>query len=98
MYTFENRMPMGTEHEDPSKSAIALIKHSFWGGVAFVGIILVAVALELLERFLLRFSFIEGDTTLTRIIHLGSLVLATLDVLFLVGVVGKTGWQFLRKL
>lgn len=89
---------MGEERDDPSRPAKALIKHSFWGGVAFAVIILIAVTLELLARLLLALNFIQQDGTLTKIIHVGALALATMVVVFLIGVVGKTGWRFLREL
>ena len=89
---------MGEEEQDPSKPAKTLMKHSLWAGVAFLAIILIAVVLDLFARLLLALNFIEEDGTLTKIIHVGALALAGMDVLFLICVFGKTGWRFLRDL
>jgi len=82
--------------DDPRQSAIKLAKHSVWTGLAFVAIVLVAVALELFSRTLVHFGIIEKNSVLNWSILVGEYALAAMDVLLLIGVVGKQAWRLLK--
>jgi hypothetical protein len=82
--------------DDPRQAAIKLAKHSAWAGLAFIAIVLVAVSLELFSRTLVHFGIIEKNGVLNWSILAGEYALAVMDVLLLIGVVGKQSWRLLK--
>jgi hypothetical protein len=58
--------------------------------------VLVAVALELFSRTLVHFGIIEKNSVLNWSILVGEYALAAMDVLLLIGVVGKQAWRLLK--
>ena len=71
--------------------------HSFWAGVAFIVILCIAGGIELFGRLLIYLHVFEPDGAVQFIAHWAAIVLAGLDFAFLIAVVCKKGWDYLKR-
>jgi hypothetical protein len=79
--------------DDPKGAAIRLAIHSLWSGLGFCAVILIAVLLELFSRLLLYLNLITDKSVLQYAILTGEYALVAIDILLLIGIVGKQAWR-----
>lgn len=82
--------------DDARLAASKLARHSMWAGAGFSAVIVVAVLLELLSRGLVLMNAIGKNSVLDWAIHIGEYALLAIDVLLLIGIVGKLGWRLFK--
>lgn len=80
----------------PKKAALDLGRHALWIGLAFIFIISVAVGLEWFGVLLVRIRLVEAHSFLGEAIHYTAIALVGIDILLLIGVVGKLSWRYLK--
>ena len=83
--------------DDPVRVAKNLAMHSMWMGIAFMAIILVALVLKLVSHALISHGVIESNELLAWAIRLGEYGLLLIDVVLLIGVVGKLSWRLFKN-
>src|ERR1700722_14017182 len=85
------------EKADEKGFAGDLIGHSFWSGIAFIAILAIAGGIELFARALITLRVFDADSYLAGVAHLAAGILATLDMVFLIAVVVKKAWAYLKE-
>jgi hypothetical protein len=84
------------KHKADVETAKGFIVHTLCMALAFVALILVAIAIEFFSRYLIQIQWIEPNHYIYWSLYFGSRSLAVIDVLGLVSVVGKKMWKKIK--
>jgi hypothetical protein len=71
--------------------------HSFWSGVTFVVILLIACGIELVGRGIVYLRIFDADSALAWISHSAAIALAAVDFVFFLAVNIKKAWVYWKE-